>query len=61
MFDAHFNLGRYYQQKSDIKNAGFHLNRALRLAVDNSQKEMASQQLQTLKPIRRGEKGPGKE
>jgi beta-barrel assembly-enhancing protease len=48
MFAAHFNLGRFYQQKGDLKNAGFHLNRALKLASDQSQKQMVELQLKAL-------------
>jgi predicted Zn-dependent protease len=58
MFDAHYNLGRYYQQKRDVKNAEFHLNRALKVATDESQKEQASQQLKALNSLRRGKKSP---
>jgi predicted Zn-dependent protease len=48
MFAAHYNLGRFYQQKGDLKNAGFHLNRALKLATDESQKQMVELQLKAL-------------
>ncbi len=50
MFGAHYNLGRFYQQKGDRKNADFHLNRALKLAADDSQKHMAERQLKALDP-----------
>jgi predicted Zn-dependent protease len=59
MFNAHYNLGRYYQQKRDVKNAEFHLNRALKIAADENQKELASHQLRTLHSQRRGKKAPG--
>jgi predicted Zn-dependent protease len=49
MFGAHYNLGRYYQEKADKKNADFHLKRALKLAADDSQKQMVQRQLKTLK------------
>jgi len=57
MFNAHYNLGRFYRLKRDPKNAGFHLNRALKLAVDDAQKQMVTAQLNALNPIK--EKKPG--
>ncbi|WP_372682132.1 M48 family metalloprotease [Desulfosarcina sp.] len=57
MFSAHYNLGRFYRQKGDLKNAGFHLNRALKLAVDDAQKERVALQLKALDPKK--EKKPG--
>jgi tetratricopeptide (TPR) repeat protein len=48
MFAAHYNLGRFYQQKGDLENAGFHLNRALKLATNESQKQMVKTQLKAL-------------
>ena len=48
MFAAHYNLGRFYQQKGDLENAGFHLNRALKLATNESQKQMVETQLKAL-------------
>jgi predicted Zn-dependent protease len=59
MFSAHFYLGRYYQLKDDMRNAGFHLNRALKLAASESQKQMAAEQLKTLKPVKAGNAGSG--
>jgi predicted Zn-dependent protease len=50
MFGAHYYLGRYYQQKLDLKNARFHLQRALKMAIDDTQKQMAERQLKTLDP-----------
>jgi predicted Zn-dependent protease len=50
MFGAHYNLGRFYRQKGDLKNAGFHLNRALKLATDNFQKQMVARQLEAIHP-----------
>jgi tetratricopeptide (TPR) repeat protein len=50
MFGAHYNLGRFYQRKGDMRNATFHLNRAMKLAVDESQKEMVNRELKSLKP-----------
>ena len=48
MFGAHYNLGRFYEQKGDLKNAGFHLSRAMKLAVDNDQKQMVERRLKVL-------------
>lgn len=60
MFGAHYNLGCYYQQKEDMKNADFHLKRALKLAADDSQKQMAERQLKELKhPCKDKKPGPG--
>jgi predicted Zn-dependent protease len=49
MFGAHYNLGRYYRQKEDMKNADFHLKRALKLATDDSKKQMVERQLKEMK------------
>jgi predicted Zn-dependent protease len=49
LFAAHYNLGCFYQQKGDLKNAGFHLNRALKLATNEGQKQMVETQLKALK------------
>jgi len=49
MFGAHYNLGRFYQQKGDRKNADFHLKRALKMAANASQKQMVERQLEELK------------
>jgi predicted Zn-dependent protease len=57
MFSAHYNLGRYYHHKGDRKNAGFHLKRALKLASDDSQKQMVERQLKALAPKKKP--GPG--
>ncbi len=48
MFGAHYNLGLYYRRKGDMRNAGFHLNRAAKLAANRDQKEMANQELKAL-------------
>ena len=48
MFAAHYHLGRYYQLKGDLRNAGFHLNRALSMATSDIEKELVEQQLKTL-------------
>ncbi|BBO71275.1 hypothetical protein DSCA_52050 [Desulfosarcina alkanivorans] len=50
LFGAHYYLGRFYRQKGDPKNAGFHLNRARKLAVDDTQKRMVERQLEALDP-----------
>jgi type II secretory pathway component PulF len=57
MFGAHYNLGRFYRQMGNLKNAGFHLNRAMKLAVDDAQKKMVAVQLKAMNP--RKEKKPG--
>ncbi|WP_319523729.1 M48 family metalloprotease [uncultured Desulfosarcina sp.] len=60
MFGAHYNLGRFYQQKEDMKNADFHLKRAMKLATDESQRQMVEQQLKALKhPDKDKKPGPG--
>lgn len=59
MFDAHYNLGRFYRQKGDTKNAGFHLKRALKLAGDDSQKQMVESQLKELGPKKKKKAGSG--
>jgi beta-barrel assembly-enhancing protease len=56
MFGAHFNLGRFYQRKGDQKNASFHLNRAMKLAVDETQREMVDRELKALNPPKGGKK-----
>ena len=58
MFGAHYNLGRYYQQKRDWKNADFHLNRALKVAVNESEKKLANHRLEELKDAEKNKK-PG--
>ena len=57
MFGAHYNLGRFYRQMGNLKNAGFHLNRAMKLAVDDAQKQMVAVQLKAMNPGK--EKKPG--
>lgn len=57
MFGAHYNLGRYYQLKGDRKNAGFHLNRAMKLATSDSQRDRVAQELKSLEP-NKGKKSP---
>jgi predicted Zn-dependent protease len=56
MFGAHYNLGRFYQRKGDMQNAGFHLNRAMKLAIDETQRELVDRELKALNP--KGEKKP---
>jgi predicted Zn-dependent protease len=51
MFAAHYNLGRFYRHKGDRKNADFHLNRALKLAADNDQKQLVKSQLDALQGL----------
>jgi beta-barrel assembly-enhancing protease len=59
MFAAHYNLGRFYQQKGDLENAGFHLNRALKLATNDSQKQMVEHQLKALKSKKKKKRTTG--
>ncbi len=59
MFGAHYNLGRFYRLKGDTKNAGFHLNRALKLAVEDSQKKIVEHQLKALQPKKKKKPGAG--
>ena len=58
MFGAHYNLGLFYQKRGDRKNADFHLKRALKLAVNESEKQMASSRLQELQDSEKPKK-PG--
>jgi beta-barrel assembly-enhancing protease len=58
MFGAHYNLGRFYQRKGDLKNAGFHLNRALKLATDETQKKMVTRELEALESKAKDRKKP---
>ncbi|MDL2321012.1 M48 family metalloprotease [Desulfosarcina sp. OttesenSCG-928-B08] len=50
MFDAHYYLGRFYLLKQDLKNADFHLKRAMTLARTDAEKAQASAQLRHLSP-----------
>jgi predicted Zn-dependent protease len=59
MFAAHYQLGRYYQLKGDLKNAGFHLNRALSLATSEMEKDLAQHQLKALSSARVRKPGSG--
>ena len=59
MFGAHYNLGRFYRLKGDLKNAGFHLNRALKLAVEDAQKQLVERQLKALRPQKKKKPGAG--
>jgi len=59
MFGAHYNLGRFYLQMGDRKNAGFHLNRALKLAVDDARKKAVRHQLEELGPKKKRKPGAG--
>lgn len=59
MFNAHYNLGRYYQQKRDFKNATFHLNRAHKIAGNEAQKKLAARQLESLNANRHKKRSPG--
>lgn len=59
MFSAHYNLGCFYRQKGDLKNAGFHLNRAMKLATDDAQKQMVDHQLKALDPKKEKKTGAG--
>ena len=49
-FGTHYNLGIFYRQKMDLKNAQFHLNRARNLAVNEAQREMVDRQLKMIVP-----------
>lgn len=57
MFSAHYNLGRFYRRKKDRKNATFHLNRAQKLAVTSTQRNMVEDELEKM----RADKAPSGE
>ncbi|BBO82648.1 hypothetical protein DSCO28_32140 [Desulfosarcina ovata subsp. sediminis] len=50
MFAAHYNLGRFYGLKGDRENANFHLNRAMKLAASDAQREQVERQIEDLDP-----------
>jgi len=51
MADAHYYLGLYYSGKDDIRNAGFHLEKALQETVDQDRKIKIEEILYKIKKI----------
>jgi len=49
MDQAHYFLGIYYRQKGDLKNARFHLTRALALLNDPARREKTEEMLSSIK------------
>ena len=48
--ESHYNLGLYFEQKGDAKNAGFHFNRALKLlGEDPARRESIQEKLKSLR------------
>ncbi len=50
LYHAHYNLGLFYLKKRDLKNADFHLKRAMTKTDDPSKKAMAKKMLKKVKP-----------
>jgi tetratricopeptide (TPR) repeat protein len=46
--EAHYCLGVYYKKKEDVKNATFHLKRALELTADPDKKEKIEKMLKEI-------------
>lgn len=47
--DAHYNLGIYYEKKGDLKNAAFHLKKALELMDDPNKRAVIENMLKDVK------------
>jgi predicted Zn-dependent protease len=47
--DAHYNLGIYYEKKGDLKNAAFHLKKALELMEDPNKRDVIEKMLKDVK------------
>ncbi|MDJ0784295.1 MAG: M48 family metalloprotease [Desulfosarcinaceae bacterium] len=48
MSDAHYHLGQYYWRTKDLKNAAFHLRRALKEAPDPARREAIESLLESI-------------
>ena len=55
---SHYYLGVYYQKKFDLKNALFHLNRALKFITDETERDKTKKLIQEIKKGRRPEPSP---
>jgi predicted Zn-dependent protease len=53
MADAHFRLGQFYWRSKDLKNADFHLQRALKANPDPARRETIQALLDEINQIRR--------
>ena len=47
--DAHYNFGIYYEKKGDLKNAAFHLKKALELMDDPNKRAVIENMLKDVK------------
>jgi beta-barrel assembly-enhancing protease len=50
--DAHFNLGKYYKEKKDIRTAVSHLKRALKNTTDPKKKQKIENMLKNMRSVR---------
>jgi predicted Zn-dependent protease len=56
MSDAHYRLGQFYYRTQDIKNAAFHLRRALKESPDPQRREAIEELLDKVTKRQRREK-----